>query len=107
MKNRIQIVTPRRVIAGLLSVAAFMSVGQNNLVAQPAVDPAHAAHVASGAMPPDTATGDPALTQQLLQLQTKVAQAKEWADDIRKLRKMGLNAGSIREIGRASCRETV
>ena len=45
----------------------------------PAVDPAtHAAHVAAGKMPattaPDGAVGDPALNQQLSQLQAKIAQ---------------------------------
>ncbi len=53
---------------------AFICVG--SLPAQtPKVDPkTHAAHVASGAMPPDAAKGDPALTQQLEQMQAKVAQ---------------------------------
>ena len=74
MKNRIKIITPRLVIAGLLAVAAFVSVGQYTLAAQPPTDPAHAAHVAAGAMPPDTAMGDAMLTQQLLQMQAKVAQ---------------------------------
>jgi Spy/CpxP family protein refolding chaperone len=74
MKNRIQIITPRLVIAGLLAVTGFVSVGQFTLAAQPAADPTHAAHVASGAMPPDAATGDPALSQQLLQLKMRVAQ---------------------------------
>ena len=45
----------------------------------PAVDPAtHAAHVAAGKMPattaPDAGVGDPALNQQLSQLQAKIAQ---------------------------------
>ena len=74
MKNRIQINTTRLMITGLLAVAIFVSVGQFPLAAQPAADPAHAAHVAAGAMPPDAATGDPALSQQLSQLQAKVAQ---------------------------------
>ena len=53
---------------------AFICVG--SLPAQtPKVDPkTHAAHVSSGAMPPDAAKGDPALTQQLAQMQAKVAQ---------------------------------
>ncbi len=52
----------------------------SNLPAQtPKVGPAtHAAHVAAGTMPaapvPDAAKGDPALTQQLAQMQAKVAQ---------------------------------
>ena len=61
-------------VAGLLAVATFVSVGQNNLAAQPAADPTHAAHVATGAMPPDTAMGDAMLKQQFLQMQTKIAQ---------------------------------
>ena len=74
MKKQNRIITTRLVIAGLLAVATFVSVGHNTLAAQPAADPAHAAHVAAGAMPPDAATGDPALLQQLSQLQAKVAQ---------------------------------
>jgi hypothetical protein len=74
MKKRFPILTTRLVVAGLLAVATFMSVGQYTLTAQPAADPAHAAHVAAGAMPPDTAMGDAMLTQQLLQMQAKVAQ---------------------------------
>ena len=74
MKKQNQIITTRFMVAGLLAVAAFMSVGQNNLVAQPAADPTHAAHVAAGTMPPDATTGDPALSQQIVELQTKVAQ---------------------------------
>ena len=43
--------------------------------ATPAVDPAaHAAHVASGGMPPDAAKGDPALVQDVSQLQAKIVQ---------------------------------
>ena len=60
--------------AGLLAVATFMSVEQKTFAAPAPTDPAHAAHVAAGAMPPDTAKGDPALVQQLSQLQAKVAQ---------------------------------
>ena len=74
MKNRIQIITPRFMVTGLLAVAIFVSVGQYTLAAQPAADPTHAAHVAAGSMPPDAATGDPALVQQISQLQTKLAQ---------------------------------
>ena len=70
MKNRIPIITTCLIGAGLLAVATFVCVGQNN----PMPDPAHAAHVAAGAMPPDAAMGDAMLSQQLLQLQAKVAQ---------------------------------
>ena len=74
MKNRFPTITPRHVGAGLLAVATFVSVGQNTFAAQPVPDPTHAAHVASGAMPPDAPQGDPALSQQISELQTKVAQ---------------------------------
>ena len=74
MKNRVPIITTCLIGAGLLAVATFVSVGQKTLAAQPPTDPAHAAHVAAGAMPPDAAKGDPALSQQLSQLQAKVAQ---------------------------------
>ena len=74
MKKQNQIIAAHLIVAGLLAVATFVSVGQNNLAAQPAADPAHAAHVAAGAMPPDAATGDPARSQQLSQLKEKVAQ---------------------------------
>ncbi len=74
MKMRISIITTRLFGAGLLAVATFVSVGPNTLVAQPMADPAHAAHVAAGTMPPNTAVADPALSQQLSELQAKVAQ---------------------------------
>ncbi|HMP89709.1 MAG TPA: hypothetical protein PJ991_05885 [Kiritimatiellia bacterium] len=74
MNNRIQITTKRLVITGLLVAATFVSVGQKIVAAQPPTDPVHAAHVASGAMPPDAATGDPVLAQQFSQLQAKFAQ---------------------------------
>src|SRR5689334_2039806 len=74
MKNSVQIITTRLVVAGFLAVATLASVGQQSFAAPPPTDPAHAAHVAAGAMPPDAAKGDPALVQQLSQLQAKVAQ---------------------------------
>ena len=74
MKNRIPIITTRFIGAGLLAVATFVSVGQKTFAADPPTDPAHAAHVAAGAMPPDAAKGDPVLSQQLSQLRAKVAQ---------------------------------
>ena len=74
MKHRVSTSTPHLIGAGLLAVALFVSVGQNTLVAQTSADPTHAAHVASGAMPPDAAKGDPVLSQQIAELQTKVAQ---------------------------------
>ena len=74
MKNRVPIITTCLIGAGLLAVATFMSVEQKTLAAEPPADPAHAAHVAAGAMPPDAAMGDAALSQQLSQLQAKVAQ---------------------------------
>lgn len=74
MRNRTPTITARHVIAGLLAVATFACVPQNTLAAEPPVDPAtHAKHVAAGAMPPDAAKGDPALSQQLYELQAKVA----------------------------------
>ena len=60
-------------VAGLLALATFTSFGYKSLAADPPPDPAHAAHVAAGAMPPGSAAGDPVLAQQLAQLQAKVA----------------------------------
>jgi hypothetical protein len=74
MKNRVPTIVTRRIRAGLLAVATVVIFGQKTVAAQTPVDPAHAAHVASGAMPPDAAKGDPALAQQVAQLQAKVAQ---------------------------------
>ena len=74
MKTRIHILTTRLTFAGLLAAALFIGVTHKTLAAAPPVDPAHAAHVASGAMPPDPAKGEPALAQQISELQTKVAQ---------------------------------
>ena len=74
MKKRISIITTRFIGAGLLAVATFVSVDQKTFAADPPTDPAHAAHVAAGAMPPDAAKGDPVLSQQLSQLRAKVAQ---------------------------------
>lgn len=74
MKHRVPIITTCLMGAGLLIMATFVSVEQKTLAAQPPADPAHAAHVAAGAMPSDAAKGDPALSEQLSQLQAKVAQ---------------------------------
>lgn len=74
MKSRIQIITTRFIVAGLLAVATFVNVEQKTFAADPPTDPAHAAHVAAGAMPSDAAKGDPALAQQVSQLRAKVAQ---------------------------------
>ena len=74
MKSGIPIISARRNCVGLLAMAVFASIGQKNLTAQPAVDPAHAAHVAAGIMPPDPVKGDPVLAQQISELQRKVAQ---------------------------------
>ena len=73
MKPRFSIITASLTGAGLLAAALFASAQQNSPAA-PAVDPAHAAHVAAGTMPPDAPAGDPALTQQLAGLQAKVTQ---------------------------------
>ena len=74
MKTRFSIFTASLTGAGLLAAAVFASVQQNSLAASTPVDPAHAAHVAAGTMPPDAPAGDPALTQQLAELQAKVIQ---------------------------------
>ena len=74
MKTRLSIFTASLTGAGLLAAAIFASAQQNSLAAAPPVDPAHAAHVAAGAMPPDAPAGDPALIQQLAELQAKVTQ---------------------------------
>ena len=73
MKTRLSIFTASLTGASLLAAALFAS-AQQNTPAAPAVDPAHAAHVASGAMPPDAPAGDPALAKQLAELQAKVTQ---------------------------------
>ena len=73
---------PTRLIGGTMLVAAiFLSVRSQAFAANPPVDPAtHAAHVAAGTMPPDApaapdmANGDPALAQQISELQVKMAQ---------------------------------
>ena len=67
-------ITTRFIGAGLLAVATFVGVEQKTFAADPPTDPAHAAHVAAGAMPPDAAKADPALSQQVAQLRAKVAQ---------------------------------
>ena len=69
MKIRSSIIAASLTGAGLLAAAIFASAQQNSQTAPP-VDPAHAAHVASGAMPPDGA----ALSQQLAELQAKTTQ---------------------------------
>jgi Spy/CpxP family protein refolding chaperone len=74
MKKRFPIIITRLLSPGLVALAFFVSGGQNTLAAQTPADPTHAAHVASGAMPPDAATSDPALSQQISELQAKVAQ---------------------------------
>jgi hypothetical protein len=73
MKTQMPIHIPRLAGAGLLAVAILASAGPKTLSAQAPPDPAHAAHVASGAMPPDPVKGDSALSQQISQLQAKVA----------------------------------
>ena len=58
-------------VGGVLAALFFVFVEQQTFAAEPPSDPLHAAHVAAGTMP---AKGDPALSQQLSQLQAKVAQ---------------------------------
>ncbi len=74
MKTRIPTITLRLIGTGLLAVATLVSLEQKTFAAQVPPDPAHAAHVAAGTMPPDAAMGDPMLAQQISQLQAKVAQ---------------------------------
>ena len=74
MKNQISNITPRFIAAGLLAVATFVSVAQKTFAADLPTDPAHAVHVAAGAMPSEATKGDPALAQQVAQLRAKVAQ---------------------------------
>jgi hypothetical protein len=74
MKTRIHILITRLTFAGFLASALFVGVTHKTLAAAPPVDPAHAAHVASGSMPPDAAKGEPALARQISELQTKIAQ---------------------------------
>jgi hypothetical protein len=70
MKNRVPIVPIGLIGAGLLAVATFMSVGQNNLAAQsPAADPAHAAHVANAANEAGAQNVEAQLTEILARLQ--------------------------------------
>ncbi len=74
----------RLFLTAVLTGSCFLFVGTDKLSAQipkpaaPAVDPAtHAAHVAAGKMPAtpaDAANGDPALSQDVSQLQAKIAQ---------------------------------
>lgn len=74
MKNRIPPINPRLIGAGLLTLTLFVTAGLKTLTAQTPYDPAHAAHVAAGTMPPDAPKGDPALAQQVSELRAKVAQ---------------------------------
>ncbi len=74
----------RLFLTAVLTGSCFLFVGADELPAQtpkpaaPAVDPAtHAAHVAAGKMPAtpaDVGKGDPALSQDVSQLQAKIAQ---------------------------------
>jgi Spy/CpxP family protein refolding chaperone len=74
MKTCISFIPAYRILVGLLA-ATFAGSGLSSLHAQTPSDPAiHAAHVASGAMPPDAPKNDAALAQQISQLQSKVAQ---------------------------------
>ncbi len=71
--KRAPMVTSCLIGAGLLALAAYVSAEQNLFAAEPPADPAHAAHVAAGAMP-NASMVDPALLQQLSELKAKVAQ---------------------------------
>ena len=75
MKNRTYLST-LFMNSGLLAAVTFVCIQQKTLAAEPPVDPAHAAHVASGAMPSGSAKADPALLLKISQLETKVSQLK-------------------------------
>ena len=64
----------RLVVVCFLATVIVVSVAQETLAAEPQADPAHAAHVAAGLMPSDSAKGDPAIAQQLSQLREQMAQ---------------------------------
>jgi hypothetical protein len=76
-----QVMTQRK-LASIIGAGTWLIIALATILAAPKMglaqpapaDPAHAAHVAAGAMPPDTAKGDPALLQQISQLKAKVAQ---------------------------------
>jgi uncharacterized protein (DUF2147 family) len=78
MKPRNEIIPIRFLGAAMLIVATLLSILPQTFAADPTADPAsHAAHLAAGTMPPDApaaANGDPAVSQQLSELQAKVAQ---------------------------------
>ena len=74
MKNPVPAIKTYFIGTGILAALASSSVGREALGAEPQTDPVHAAHVASGAMPPDAPKGDPALSQQVSQLKAKVAE---------------------------------
>ncbi len=76
MKNHSSLISTRFMNSGLLAAVTLMCIQQKTLAAEPPVDPAHAAHVASGAIPSGSAKADPALLLKLSQLETKVAQLK-------------------------------
>ena len=70
MKSRSTIITTSLTGVSLLAAGIFASGQPSAVAAPPPVDPAHAAHVAAGTMPPDA----PALTQQLAEMQAKATQ---------------------------------
>ena len=75
MKLKFPIFTTAIAGAGLVAGAIYANAQQPPAATSPPVDPAtHAAHVASGAMPPDAPKADPALAKQIADLQAKAAQ---------------------------------
>ena len=75
MKHKLPIFTSAFVGAGLLAGVIYGNAQQPPAAASPPLDPAtHAAHVASGAMPPDVVKVDPVLGKQIAELQAKTAQ---------------------------------
>ena len=76
MKIRNKILTTRFIGGVTLAVATLVSLEQKTFAQSPLDAATHAAHVAAGTMPPDApaaTTSDPVLSQQLSELQAKVA----------------------------------
>ena len=77
MKNRIPIITTCLVGAGLLAVATFVTVGQNNLAAQSPPDQAHAAHVAAAANQAGGQTVEGQLSEMLARIEQLEARTQQ------------------------------
>jgi hypothetical protein len=70
MKNRVPIITICLIGAGLLAVAAFVSLEQKTFAAEPQTDPGHAAHVAAAA----NQAGGQTVEAQLAEMLTRIEQ---------------------------------